>query len=77
MPIIGNRNHPLRVKASPPPDPQYVEYGVPEPELLRWHAASETLDNVAVAVARLPNHMTRPQRQRAKIIARELIRRSK
>lgn len=77
MPIDGNRNHPLRPKAAPPVDPDYVEYGTEEPELLRYHAASEILDNVAVAVARLPQHLTLPQRQRARIIARELGRRAR
>lgn len=77
MPIDGNRTHPLRRKATPPPDPDYVEYGAIEPELLRYHAATETLDNVAIAVARLPKALTKPQRDRARIIARELARRSR
>jgi hypothetical protein len=74
MPLYGNRNHPLRVKA---PDPEYLEYGEVEPELLRYHATTETIDNVAVAVARLPHELTRPQKQRLRIIARELVRRAR
>jgi hypothetical protein len=71
-PIDGNRTHPLRRA-----EPDYVEYGVPIPELLRYHGPTETLDNVALAVARLPAVLTRLQKQRARIIARELMRRSK
>jgi hypothetical protein len=77
MPFYGNRNHPLRPKAAPPADPDFIEFGEVEPELLRYHATTETIDNVAVAVARLPHELTRPQKQRLRIIARELVRRAR
>jgi len=73
MPISGNRHHPLAKPPMPPPDPDYVEYGVP----FRFLTYGQALDQIALAVARLPTDSNPTQRKRLRIIARELMRRAR
>ena len=79
-PLYGNRNHPLRkvtMTVIPTVD-NPVDFTVWGDEPNRFHTGgNECLDRMAAELMHLPETLTAAQRKRARIVARELLRRAK